>query len=106
MRIAPLFEVKNKLSELVKETASGPVVITKNGKPCAALVRVDENEDMECFVLSHHPRFLKLIDDAVEKTREHGGTPLSGLMKGMRKVRTLAPSRRASSKRNRPRDVR
>ena len=106
MRIAPLFEVQNKLSELVKETASGPVVITKNGKPCAALVRVDENEDMECFVLSHHPRFLKLVDDAVDKTREHGGTPLSGLMKGMRKVRRSAPSRRASSKRKRSRVAR
>ena len=44
MKIAPLYEVKNKLSEYVQETTSGPVVITKNGKPCAALVHLEEDQ--------------------------------------------------------------
>ena len=74
MKIAPLYEVKNKLSELVKETKSGPFVITRNGKPCAALVQPAEDEDMETFMLSHSPRFLDLVDKAAEKTRQKGGT--------------------------------
>ncbi len=81
MKIAPLYEVKNKLSEFVKETESGPVVITKNGKPCAALVHLAEDEDMESFMLSHNPRFLELLDRAAEKTRQKGGTLLSALVK-------------------------
>lgn len=81
MKIAPLYEVKNKLSEMVKETESGPVVITKNGKPCAALVHLSEDEDMETFMLSHSPRFLELVDRAAENTRQKGGTPLSELVK-------------------------
>ena len=81
MKIAPLYEVKNKLSELVKETESGPIVITKNGKPCAALVHLAEDEDMESFMLSHSPRFLALLDAAAEKARERGGVSLSTLEK-------------------------
>lgn len=83
MKIAPLFEVKNRLSELVKETESGPIVITKNGKPCAALVHLAPDQDMETFLLSHSPRFLDRLDKAAEKTRRQGGTPLSELAKDL-----------------------
>ncbi len=62
MKRAPLHEVQNKLSEMVKETESGPVVITKNGKPCAALVHLAEDEDMETFLLSHSPCFLEFVE--------------------------------------------
>ncbi len=90
MKIAPLYEVKNKLSEFVKETESGPIVITRNGKPCAALVHVAEDEDMESFMLSHSPRFLALLDRAAEKTREKGGVSLSTLKKKLPKSRKRA----------------
>lgn len=96
MKIAPLYEVKNKLSELVKETASGPIVITRNGKPCAALVHLAEDEDMETFMLSHNPRFLDLIDEAARKTREQGGTTLEEItkkVKGGRGRKTKKKSR-------------
>jgi prevent-host-death family protein len=87
VKIAPLFEVKNKLSELVKETESGPIVITRNGKPCAALVHLAEDEDMESFMLSHNPRFLKLVDRAAERMRREGGTPLNELAKAVQRQR-------------------
>ncbi len=93
MKIAPLYEVKNKLSEFVKETASGPVVITKNGKPCAALVHLAEDEDMETFMLSNSPRFLELNDfvrRAADKTKEKGGVSLSALTKELSKPRKRA----------------
>ena len=95
MKIAPLYEVKNKLSELVKETESGPVVITKNGKPCAALVHLGEDEDMEIFMLSHSPRFLELVDRAAARTQKEGGTPLSKLTK---EVRAQRPRKRKKSR--------
>ncbi len=91
MKISPIFEVKNKLSKLVKETESGPVVITRNGKPCAALVHLAEDEDLESFMLSHNPRFLKIIDSAAERTRRKGGKSLSALAK---EVRPRPPRRR------------
>ena len=96
MKVAPLYEVKNRLSEFVKRTESGPVVITRNGKPCAALVHLAEDEDMESFMLSHSPRFLKLLDEAAERTRQTGGTPLSALMKELR-----APTKGAANRKRR-----
>ena len=98
MKIAPLYEVKNKLSELVKETESGPIVITKNGKPCAALVHLAEDEDMESFMLSHSPRFLELLDQAAEKTKETGGVSLSALRKELSKPRESARKRSRAKK--------
>ncbi len=81
---------------MVKETESGPVVITKNGKPCAALVHLAEDEDMEIFMLFHSPRFLELIDRAAENTRQLGGTPLGELVKEL-----PTPRRRKSKKASR-----
>ncbi len=98
MKIAPLYEVKNKLSEFVKETESGPIVITKNGKPCAALVHLAEDEDMESFMLSHSPRFLELLDQAAKNTKETGGVSLSALQKKLSKPRESARERSRAKK--------
>ncbi|MBI2432386.1 MAG: type II toxin-antitoxin system Phd/YefM family antitoxin [Candidatus Hydrogenedentes bacterium] len=38
MKIASVAEVKAKLSGYIKASASGPVVLTKNGKPVAVLL--------------------------------------------------------------------
>jgi prevent-host-death family protein len=93
MKIAPLYEVKNKLSQYVQETSSGPIVITKNGKPCAALVHLEEDQDMESFLLSHNPRFLHLLDKAAEKARKKPGPSFSTL------VEELKAPRKGSTKR-------
>ena len=99
MKIAPLYEVKNRLSEYVQETTTGPVVITKNGKPCAALVHLEEDQDMETFLLSHNPRFLRLLDRAAERVRKEGATPLSVLIKEPK------AGRRRTAKRKRTRSL-
>ena len=65
------------------------MVITKNGKPCAALVHLGKDEDMETFILSHSPRFLELVDQASESARQKRGTPLNVLAKEL-----PTPSRR------------
>jgi len=97
MKIAPIYDVKNKLSEYVQETASGPVVITKNGRPCAALVHLEEDEDMESFLLSHHPRFLSLLDSAADKARKEGTTPMSKLTKESKAGRRRVARRKTRS---------
>ena len=85
MKIVPLYEVKNRLSAYVQEAAQGPIVITKNGKPCAALVHVEADEDIETLLLSRNPEFLALLDKSVEKTEKQGGRPLSAVKEEVRK---------------------
>ena len=90
MKIMPLFEVKNRLSACVDEARRGPVVITRNGKPCAALVAVGE-QDLEALLLGHDPRFRALMDGAVARARTEG-VPLSRLLPARRKDRRRRPA--------------
>jgi len=71
VKVAPLYEVKNSLSRYVGETERGPVIITKNGKPAAALVTL-VGEDLEAFVLAHSPRFRRLMNEAVAEAKQTG----------------------------------
>ncbi len=76
MKVVPIYEVKEKLSRFVRELVDEPVLITRNGKPCAALVSVRE-DNLEAFLLAHHPRFMALIDRSYAHAKKHGGVPFS-----------------------------
>jgi len=78
MKMAPLYEVGNSLSRFVAEAGREPVVITENGKPCAALVTL-EGVDLEAFALAHSPRFQALQDRAARQA-EKSGIPFSEIV--------------------------
>ncbi len=62
MRIAPLADVKAKLSAYIEQSETeGPVVITRNGKAVAVLVSPVDDDDVENLVLARSPRFQKLL---------------------------------------------
>jgi prevent-host-death family protein len=80
MKIENLREVKTRFSRYVKELPkSGSVVITKNGRPCAALVPITEDTDLEALALSQNKRFWKLIDDAIALGKKEGFVDLTDL---------------------------
>jgi prevent-host-death family protein len=80
MKIESIREVKTRFSRYVKELPqSGSVVITKNGRPCAALVPITEDTDLETLALSRSLRFWRLIDAAIERGRKQGWTDLERL---------------------------
>ena len=62
MRIAPLADVKAKLSAYIEQSETeGPVVITRNGKAVAVLVSPVDDDDVENLVLARSPRFQTLL---------------------------------------------
>ena len=62
MKIAPLADVKARLSAYLDECESeGPVVITRNGKAAAILLAPRDEEDLERLVLVHSRRFQSLL---------------------------------------------
>ena len=70
-------EVKARFNRIVKELATeGSVVITRNGRPCAVLMPITEDTDLEIVALSQNKRFWKLYDAALEKANEEGWTSL------------------------------
>jgi len=80
MKVENIREVKTRFSHYVKElTKSGSVLITKNGRPCAALVPVTEDTDLEVLALSLNKRFWKIIDDAIARGKQDGYVDLAEL---------------------------
>jgi prevent-host-death family protein len=69
MRIAPIAEVKARLSEYVTECRNGAVVVTRNGRPAAALVAIRDDEDLERVLLSESPALRRLLAAAEQRVR-------------------------------------
>ena len=63
MKIAPLADVKARLSAyLVECETDGPVIITRNGKVAAILLAPKDEDDLERLVLAHSRRFQALLE--------------------------------------------
>lgn len=60
------------LSNYTTGVEQEPVVVTRNGKPIAALVSI-ENADMETVSLSTNPKFIKLIERSRTRHKADGG---------------------------------
>jgi prevent-host-death family protein len=75
MKIAPVADVKARLSQYLDEVQDSPVVVTRNGRPVAVLAAVTDPDDLERLVLAYTPRFRRLLDDAERRIEEEGGVP-------------------------------
>lgn len=64
MKIASVAEVKAHLSSLLKASATGPIVVTRNGKAVAVLVGVEDDEELERLLLAHSPKLRAILDEA------------------------------------------
>lgn len=63
MRIAPLADVKARLSAYLERCETeGPIVITRNGKAVAVLLAPVNDDDLEMLLLARSPRFQSLLD--------------------------------------------
>jgi prevent-host-death family protein len=77
VKIESIKEVKARFNRIVNELPrEGSMIITKNGKPCAVLMPITEDTDLEIVALSHSKRFWKMYDAAVEQADKKGWTPL------------------------------
>ena len=75
MKIASVVDVKARFSAYMKETESGPVVITRNGRPAAILVNVVEEDEIEGLLLAYSPKFRAILHAAREEIKQTGGIP-------------------------------
>ena len=53
MKIASVADMKARLSAYLKASATGPVVVTRNGKAVAVLLGVRDDEELERLLLAH-----------------------------------------------------
>jgi len=77
MKIESIRQVKANLNKIVGALAEeGSVVITKNGRPCAVLMPVTEDTDLEIVAISQNKRFWQTYDHARRRAEEEGWTAL------------------------------
>jgi prevent-host-death family protein len=73
MRIASIADIKARFSAYVKDSKEGPVIVTKNGKPVAVLVSLEDEDEIERMVLAYSPKFQGILQAAKQQIREEGG---------------------------------
>ena len=74
MRIAPLADVKARLSAYLEECkTNGPIVITRNGKAVAVLLAPVDDDDLESLILARSPRFQGLLDKSRQSIKAGKG---------------------------------
>ncbi len=75
MKTASVADVKARLSAYVKESESGPVIVTRNGKAVAVLLAVTDDDELQRLVLAPSPKFQSMLDRSRCQIEESGGIP-------------------------------
>ena len=74
MKIASIADVKAHFSNYVKASQEELVVITRNGKPTAVLLPIEDEDELERLVLTYSKRFQAILAEAREQIKTTGGT--------------------------------
>lgn len=72
MKVVEQADATGTLGEYAAQIDGGPVIITSQGQPIAALVPI-ENADMETVALSTNPQFMELIERSRARVQAEGG---------------------------------
>ncbi|MCI0376198.1 MAG: type II toxin-antitoxin system Phd/YefM family antitoxin [Gemmataceae bacterium] len=70
MKIASVAEIKSQFSAYLKSTQGGPVVVTRNGKPVAVIVGVQDEEEIERLLMAYSPRLRAILESSRQQIRE------------------------------------
>ena len=70
MKIASVAEVKSQFSAFLKASASGPVVVTRNGRPVAVIVGVQDEEEIERLLMAYSPHLRAVLERSRQQIRE------------------------------------
>ncbi len=73
MRIASIADIKARFSAYLKDSTEGPVIVTKNGKPVAVLVSLEDEDEIERMVLAYSPKFQGILHAARQQIKKDGG---------------------------------
>ena len=75
MKIASVADVKAHFSTFLRDSKKGPVVVTRNGRPAAVLLSVEDEDELERLAMAYSPRLQKILTLARQQIKEHGGIP-------------------------------
>jgi prevent-host-death family protein len=75
MKRVALAEVKDHLSEFLRDAANEGIVITRHGRPAGVLIGFADDDDWFDYQLENDPRFLARVEQARQSLRAGAGVP-------------------------------
>jgi prevent-host-death family protein len=70
MKIASVAEIKSQFSSFLKASEAGPVVVTRNGRPVAVIVGVQDEDEIERLLMAYSPRLQAILERSRQQIRE------------------------------------
>jgi len=75
MKIASVANVKAKFSAYIKASKAGPVIVTKNGKPVAVLISMQDEDEIERLLMAYSPQLQHILQAAEKQIQAGKGIP-------------------------------
>jgi prevent-host-death family protein len=73
VRIAPVADIKARFSAYLKASEEGPIIVTRNGRPVAVLLSIDDDEEIERLLLAYSPKVQEILEAAKKQIRQGQG---------------------------------
>jgi prevent-host-death family protein len=70
MKIASVAEIKSQFSAFLKASEAGPVVVTRNGRPVAVIVGVEDEDEIERLLMAYSPRLRAILEHSRKEIRD------------------------------------
>jgi prevent-host-death family protein len=70
MKIASIAEVKSQFSAFLKASEGGPAVVTRNGRPVAVIVGVQDEDEIERLLMAYSPHLRTILERSRQQFRE------------------------------------
>ena len=70
MKIASVAQVKSQFNAFLKASQGGPIVVTRNGRPVAVIVGVQDEEETERILMAYSPHLRAILARSRQQFRE------------------------------------
>ena len=70
MKIASVAQVKSQFSAFLKASEGGPVVVTRNGRPVAVIVGVQDEDEIERLLMAYSPHLRAILERSRQQFRD------------------------------------
>jgi prevent-host-death family protein len=70
MKIASIADVKAHFGAYLKESENGPVIVTRNGRPVAVLLAMQDEDEIERLLMAYSPRLRAILEKSRQQIRE------------------------------------